>query len=379
MKCCELKMAVVVAAALGTGLAGCSRKPAAAPPAAAPVPAVTVAKPEVRKITEWDEFTGRLASPETVELRARVSGYLEKIHFKEGTEVKAGDMLFTIDPRPYTAVAERARAELERARTREELASGEAVNAEELLKTRAISNEENQRRAKALAEAHGAVKSAEAALSGAELDLEFTKVTAPIGGRISNAKITPGNLVTGGTKDATLLTTIVSLDPLWCWIEVDERSALKYRELHRTGQRVSALFSEIPAQMGLADQAGFPHAGHMDFVDNQLNPATGSIRGRAVFPNADRLMAPGFFARVRIPGSGEYEGMLVKDSAVGSDQGRPFVWVVEAGEKAAMRPVTLGPLVDGLRVVRTGLKAEDRVIVNGQMAVRAGAQVKAGG
>jgi len=355
-------------------ITGC--KPAATKATfAPPPPAVTVAKPIVKKVIDWDEFTGRLASPEAVDIRARVSGYLEEVHFKEGTEVKAGDLLVTIDPRPYEAAVQRAQADVSSARSRAELAKTEAENAGPLLKSQAISSEENVRRLKAAAEANSAMKAAEAVLNGTELELEFTRIRSPINGRISDARVTKGNLVTGGTKDATLLTTVVSLDPIYCFIECDERSALKYREMHKLGTRKSAMFAEIPAQMALANQSGFPHQGHLDFVDNVLNPATGSIRARAVFENQDRLMSPGFFARVRIPGSGEYEGMLILDQAIADDQGRSFVWVIDADNKASYRPVVTGPLQDGMRVVREGLKAEDRVVINGLMSVRNGVTV----
>jgi len=355
-------------------ITGC--KPAATKATfAPPPPAVTVAKPIVKKVIDWDEFTGRLASPESVDIRARVSGYLEEVHFKEGTEVKEGDLLVTIDPRPYEAAVQRAQADVSSARSRAELAKTEAENAGPLLKSQAISSEENVRRLKAAAEANSAMKAAEALLKGAELDLEFTRIRSPINGRISDARVTKGNLVTGGTKDATLLTTIVSLDPIYCFIECDERSALKYREMHKLGTRKSAMFAQIPAEMELANQTGFPHKGHIDFVDNVLNPTTGSIRARAVFENADRLMSPGFFARVRIPGSGEYDGMLILDQAIADDQGRSFVWVIDAENKATYRPIVTGPLQDGMRVVREGLKADDRVLINGLMSVRNGVTV----
>jgi len=355
-------------------ITGC--KPAATKATfAPPPPVVTVAKPIVKKVIDWDEFTGRLASPESVDIRARVSGYLEEVHFKEGTEIKEGDLLVTIDPRPYEAAVQRAQADVSSARSRAELAKTEAENAGPLLKSQAISSEESVRRLKASAEANSSMKAAEALLKAAELDLEFTRIRSPINGRISDARVTKGNLVTGGTKDATLLTTVVSLDPIYCFIECDERSALKYREMHKLGTRKSAMFAEIPAQMALANQSGFPHQGHLDFVDNVLNPTTGSIRARAVFENQDRLMSPGFFARVRIPGSGEYEGMLILDQAIADDQGRSFVWVIDADNKASYRPVVTGPLQDGMRVVREGLKAEDRVVINGLMSVRNGVTV----
>jgi len=345
-------------------------------PPQAMIPDVTVAKPIARRLTDWDEFTGRLTSREKVEVRARVSGYLTQVSLKEGTEVKAGDLLFTIDPRPYEAIVQRAEAVLAQAKTNAELANIEAKNATSLRQGQVISTEESERRLKSAAGEQAAVRAAEAMVSSAKLDLEFTQIRAPISGRISDARVTEGNLVTGGTKDATLLTTIVALDPIYCDIEVDERSALKYREMHKNGERESALFGLIPAEMALVNQVGWPHQGQIDFVDNQINPATGTIRARAVFPNKDRLMSPGFFAKVRIPGSGEYDGLLIRDAAVGDDQGSSYVWVLDAEDKAVYRPITLGPLLDGLRVVRGGLKADDRVIILGLMSVRNGNKVK---
>lgn len=343
-------------------------------PSAGPV-AVTVAKPIARRLTDWDEFTGRLTSREKVEVRARVSGYVNKVSFKEGTEVKAGDLLFTIDPRPYEAIVERVEAVLAQAKINAELAATEAKNATALRQGQAISLEESERRIKSASSEQSAVHAAEAAVRAARLDLEFTQIRAPISGRISDARVTEGNLVTGGTQDATLLTTIVALDPIYCEIEVNELSALKYRKMHKDGERPSALFVQIPADMALGNQDGWPHHGKIDFVDNQINPATGTIRARAVFPNEDRLMSPGFFAKVRIPGSGEYDGLLIRDAAVGDDQGGSYVWVLDADNKAVYRPVVLGPLVDGMRVVRKGLQADDRVVVIGLMSVRNGNQV----
>jgi RND family efflux transporter MFP subunit len=201
-------------------------------------------------------------------------------------------------------------------------------------------------------------------------------VTAPISGRVGRKLVTEGNLITGGPNGATVLTTIVALDPIYCYFDVDERSALKYRELARQGKRESALFNSIPAQMALANETGFPHEGKIDFVDNEISALTGSIKARGVFDNKDRLMSPGFFSRLRIPGSGEYEAMLIRDSAIGSDQGRSFVYVVDSDGKATQRTVATGPLEDGLRIVREGLKPEDRVVINGIMSIRPGANVK---
>jgi RND family efflux transporter MFP subunit len=358
-------------------LAGCKpqTKGVVGLPQVGPV-SVTAAKPMARRLTDWDEFTGRLTARDKVEIRARVSGYLTKISFKEGTEVKEGDLLFTIDPRPYEAIVQRAEAVLAQVKTNAELANIEAKNATKLRQGQVISAEEAERRLKSAAGEQSAVRAAEAMVSAAKLDLEFTQIRAPISGRISDARVTEGNLVTGGTEDATLLTTIVALDPIYCDIEVDERSALKYREMHKSGERESALFVKIPAEMALVNQEGWPHRGEIDFVDNEINPTTGTIHARAVFPNKDRLMSPGFFARVRIPGSGEYDGLLIRDAAVGDDQGSSYVWVLDAEDKAVYRPVTLGPLLDGLRVVRSGLSTDDRVIILGLMGVRSGSVTK---
>ncbi len=355
-------------------VAGC--RPPTQPASAPPAPTVSVALPTPTQVNEWDEFTGRLVSPETVEVRARVSGYIEQVHFKEGGDVQQGDLLFTIDQRAFRAVVDRARAELGAARARAELATGEARRAEGLAASRAISTDTFENRVKSATEANEAVRSAEAALAIAQLDLEFSEVRAPIAGRISNARVTAGNLVTGGNSSGTtLLTTIVSLDPMQCYFQVDEASALRYRQLYREGRRASALFEQVPAEMGLGDESGFPRKGNIDFVDNELDPTTGTIRVRAVFPNADRLMSPGFFARIRVPGSGEYPAVLVRDSALGSDQGRPYVLVVADSDEVLYRPVRIGPLIDGLRAVREGLSPSDRVIVSGLMAARPGQKV----
>lgn len=370
----RLPFLLVFAAALAVGAAGC-RKPTVAAPAA---PAsVTVARPVMKRLAEWDEFTGRLSAVASVDVRARVSGYLQSTHFTEGRDVKQGDLLFVIDPRRYEAELARATAELNRARAAFELATAEAARAAKLLLTQAISIEESEVKAKSRVSTEAALAAAQAQVDQARLDLEWTRVTAPISGRIGRKVVTEGNLITGGPSGATVLTTIVQLDPIYCYFDVDERSALKYRELARTGKRESALYKAIRAQMGLANQEGFPNEGTIDFVDNEISPTTGSIKSRAVFPNPQRLMSPGFFARVRIPGSGDYDAALIRDTAVGSDQGRPFVYVVGADGKATQRTISVGPLEQGLRIVREGLGADDRVVINGLMAVRPGATVAA--
>lgn len=359
----------------GAAAAGCKPSAGDKNEAAAPPPAVTVARPVVREVIDWDEFTGRLASPETVEIRSRVSGYLDAVHFKEGTEVEAGELLFTIDPRPYEAIVQRMEARVSGARSRAELAASEAKNAISLKDTQAISAEDTERRIKAATDAEAILRATEAELEAAKLDLEFTEVRSPISGRLSDARVTKGNLVTGGIQDASLLTTIVSLDPIYCYIEADERSVLKYRTLHREGIRMSAQFGKVEAEMELANETGFPHKGFIDFVDNRLDATTGTIRARAVFTNTDKLMAPGFFARVRLPGSGKYEGKLIRDEAIGDDQGRSFVWVIDAENTAVYRPVVTGPLLDGYRIVREGIGADDRIVINGLMSVRNGGKV----
>ncbi len=341
----------------------------------APPPSVTVTMPVVRETIDWDEFTGRLSSPETVEIRPRVSGYIEEVHFKEGAEIEAGDLLFTIDPRPYEAVVQRMEALVESARSRSELTAKELENVSKLQTNGAISAEDYDRRAKAAAEAASSLRAAEAELREAQLDLEFTKIRSPVTGRASDARVTKGNLVTDGIDDSNLLTTVVSLDPIYCHIEVDERSVLKYRQLYREGKRMSAQFGHVEAEMELALEKGFPHKGHIDFVDNALDPTTGTIRARAVFPNPDKLMAPGFFARVRVPGSGSYEGLLIPDRAIADDQGTSFVWVLDTENTATYRKVSTGPLLDGLRIVREGLASGERIVVDGVMSIRNGQKV----
>lgn len=358
---------------VGLGLMGCHKPP----PTVEALPVlVTAATPVPKRLMEWDEFTGRLSAVASVEVRARVSGYLESTHFAEGTEVKKGDLLFVIDPRLYQAQLARAEAEIAGAQTALELATSEAARSERLVESGAVAAEAAIAKSKGRKTAEAALAASKAQADQAKLEVEWTRVTAPISGRVGRKLVTEGNLITGGSSGATVLTTIVQLDPIYCYFDVDERSALKYRELAKQGKRESALYHTIPAQMGLANQQGFPHEGLVDFVDNELRADTGAIQGRAVFDNKDRLMSPGFFARVRIPGTGEYQAMLVRDAAIGSDQGLPFVYVVDADGKVARRNIISGALDDGLRIVRGGLKAEDRVIVNGLMSVRPGAVVK---
>lgn len=356
---------------LGAFLAGCEKPP---PQAAPSPPIVTVVQPVARDVVEWDEYIGRLESPASVEVRARVSGYLTKVHFKEGKEVKKGDVLFTIDPRPYQAEFDSAEAGHQRAESQAALAKNDADRAKRLVTTKAISEEDFDTKAKTYTSMVAAVKSAKAALDSATLNLEFTEIRAPIDGRIGQALVTEGNLVSGGAAGAaaTKLTTIVSLDPLYLYGDADERAILKYIRLSKEGKRDSARDKEIPAEMRLADETGFPHKGYMDFVDNRVDPGTGTIRARGVFPNPGHGLSPGFFGRIRIPGSGKYAALLIPDRAVSSDQAAKFVYVVNAEKKVEFRPVQLGPIIDGLRVVKEGLKPGEMIVVEGLMRVRPG-------
>jgi RND family efflux transporter MFP subunit len=287
--------------------------------------------------------------------------------------------LFTIDPRPYQAEFDHADAEYERAVSQTELAKNDYDRAKGLIATKAISEEDYDTRSKTYAAAQAAVRSAKAARDSAKLNLEFTQIHAPIDGRTSRAAVTAGALISGGVSGAgaTLLTTVVSQDPLYCYVDVDERSILKYIQLRREGKRESALDKPIPVEMALGDEVGFPHKGVTDFVDNKIDPTTGTLHCRGVFPNPERALGPGFFARMRIPGSGKYLALLIPDRALGSDQSQKFVYVVNAEKKVEFRPVTIGPLIDGLRIVKEGLKPGEPVIVEGLLRVRPGVVVDA--
>jgi RND family efflux transporter MFP subunit len=355
-------------------LAACQQQPAATPP---PPPQVTVSQPVARAVIEWDGYTGRLEAVASVEVRARVSGYLQSVHFTDGAVVKKGALLFVIDPRPYQAELNRAQAGLEQVSARFERTQKDFARAQQLVRARAISQEEVDTRSADQREAQEAVQAARAAVDAARLNVEFTQVKAPISGRISRQLVTEGNLINGGTGNATLLTTIVSLDPIYGYFEVDERSYLKYTGLWRSdnGRRPGAHDGKTPVYLGLANETGFPRQGHLDFINNQLDANTGTMTGRAIFPNPDLALVPGLFARVRLPGSSQYEALLLPDEAIGSDQTQRFVLVVNDQHTVEYRKVALGPMIDGLRVIRDGLKPQDWVIVNGVQRVRPGARV----
>jgi RND family efflux transporter MFP subunit len=339
---------------------------------------VKVVQPLVREITEWDEFTARLEAVDSVEVRPRVGGYLESIHFRDGAMVKKGDLLFSIDPRPYAAVLRRAEADRAVAIARLALARKNYERAADLVASRAISVEESDIRESSGRQAEASLHETEAAVEAARLDVEFTQVSAPISGRVGRKLVTEGNLITGGPgSQGTLLTTIVSLDPIYAYFEADEGSLLKYTRLARTGERLSSRDYKNPVYIGLADERGFPREGFMDFVDNQVDRGTGTIVGRAVLPNSDLSLTPGLFARLRLPGSGRYRATLLPDEAIASDQSQKYVFVVDQERKARYQPVKIGPLVDGLRVVREGVAAEDWVVVAGLQRARPGLVVDA--
>jgi multidrug efflux system membrane fusion protein len=364
---------------LGSGallllLANGCQKSESAPPAPPPA-AVTVSQPTTREVVEWDEYQGRMEAVDRVEVRARVTGYLQSVNFKDGAEVKKGDVLFVIDPRPYQAVMDRAEADLQQAQTRFELASNDFVRAGRLLKARAISEEEADARSKTERAAASAILSARASVEMAQLDMDYTHVIAPISGRIGRKMLTEGNLVNGNQGESTLLATIVSLDPIYCYFDADERAILRYQQLAREGTGENIRNGKMVCQLELANETGFSRKGVLDFVDNQVDASTGTLSVRGVFANPDRVLQPGFFARIRVPGSAKYSALLIPDLAVGTDQGQKFVYVVDDQNMVGYKTVQLGPLVDGLRVVREGVGSNDWIIVNGLMSVRPGAKV----
>jgi RND family efflux transporter MFP subunit len=363
----------VVLLLITAGLAACSRTEAQQPPP--PPPTVTVAAVIDREVTEWDELTGRLEAVDTVAVRPRVSGYVSAVRFTEGAMVRRGDLLFQIDPRPFQAEVDRLKAELARANATVQRASSELRRAERLSAENAISEEEHGRRAAFNEESSAQVAAVEAALRAAELNLEFTSVTSPITGRVGRAVITEGNLVSSGPGEATLLTTVVSIDPIYAYFDADEQVFLRYQQAARHRRVRGAHDAGWPIRMALATDEGFPREGRVDFLDNQLDAQTGTIRGRAVFQNEDAALTPGLFVRLRVAGGGRYPGHLVQDRAIGTDLGKKFVLVVGADQTVHYRAVTLGPLVDGLRVVRDGLESNDLVVVNGLQRIRPGVKV----
>jgi multidrug efflux system membrane fusion protein len=355
----------------GCGAAG-QDAPAAGPGQMPPVP-VKTGLPLQKEVVDWDEYTGRLEAVESVEIRARVSGYLDKVNFNDGDKVKKGDLLFVIDPRPYRAELSRAEAELERARSRLELARNDLQRAEKLHRSKAISEEEYDSRSKGMRESSAAVRSAEAAVQTARLNLSFTEVRAPIAGRIGRELITEGNLV---NADQTLLTTIVSLDPVYVYVDADERAVLKYRRQSGADRRGTQKL-HVPAELALLDEAGFPHQGYIDYVEPRLDATTGTLRARGVFSNPNELLSPGFFARLRIPGGTPHRSLLIPDRAISVDQGQKFVWIAKDDGSIEYRRIVPGGQFGSLRAVTEGLKPEDQVIIEGIQKLRPGAKIKA--
>ncbi len=354
--------ALVLSVLIATAIAACSSEAAPAD-AMPPAPEVSVATVLSKQVRQWDEFTGRVAAVETVELRPRVSGYIERVAFQEGQEVRKGDLLFVIDQRPYRAALDSAQAGLERARSEARLAQTQDARAQMLIEAKAISREEFETRKAATAQGNAGVRAAEAAVAAARLDLQFTQVRSPIDGRAGRAMMTEGNLA---QADATLLTTVVSLDPVHVYFESDEQSFLRYSDLARKGERTR---SSNPVRVGLANEAGYPHEGVVDFIDNQVDARTGTIRARAVLRNPDRVFTPGLFARVQLQGSGEFKALLIDDKAVLTDQDRKYVYVLGPKNAAMRKDVVLGRMADGLRVVESGLTPQDQVIVHGVQKV----------
>lgn len=354
-------------------LAGCQSRASDAPGGMGPPP-VSVAPAVERQVQEFDEFTGRLESPESVDVRPRVTGYIKAVHFRDGQEVKKGDLLFTIDPDPYLAELARARAQLVSAQTQVELARSDEARGRKLIDVRAISQQEYDQLTSGSRNAAANVQAAEAAVRSAELNVGYCEIRSPIAGRVSRANptATVGNLVNIGDP---VLTSIVSQDKVYAYFDAGEDDYLKYVKLAKQGVHPDTRSNPNPVMMGLADEDGFPNRGTLDFVDNRLNPQTGAIRVRAAFDNADRRYTPGLFARIKLVGSGTYTAVLTPEQAIGTDQSKKFILVVGQNNTAQFREVKLGALIDGMRVIKSGLFPGDLVVVDGLQRVRPGTPV----
>lgn len=367
-----LSVRFIAATAILFALSSCGEAPHAPPPP----PPVTVAKPVKQEIIDMDEYVGRFVAVNTVEIRARVSGYLEKVHFKDGAIVKEGDLLFSIDKRPFQNTLDQAKGALAQARANLAFAKADIERGAKLLTDKTISQQVYEQRTQTLRIAEAAVASNEAAVRQAELDLQFTELRAPITGRIGDRRVSPGNLVTGGnTGSTTLLATIVSIDPIHFEFTADEGAFLRYERLSHNGKDQGSRYTSTPVKLKLLDEKEFKHKGTIDFVDNVIDQSSGTIRGRAVLPNADGFLTPGMFARIQVPASPKYEALLVPDEAIGSEQVRKFVYVVDGDNTVRQKFVTLGTLQGPLRVIKSGIEPDDRIIVNGLMRARPGAKV----
>ena len=344
-----------------------------------PPPIVTVANPTKRTIVDQDEYVGRFVAIDSVEVRARVSGYLEKVHFTDGQIVKQGDILFTIDPRPFQNTVDQARANLQTAKSNLIYTEGDLARGQQLVRDHTIAEQVYEQRAQAKRNAEASVAANQAMVRQAELDLQFTEPRAPLTGRIGDRRVSPGNLVSGGTATGTatttVLATIVSTDPIRFEFTFDEASFLRYTRLPKENDGDESWGASTPVKLKLIDEKDFVHTGRMDFVDNVIDRATGTIRGRAVFANPDGVFTPGMFARVQVPGSAPHEALLVPDVAIGTEQARKYVLVIGPDNTVSQKYVKLGDLFDDLRVVTSGLAPGDRVIVNGMVRARPGAKV----
>lgn len=373
----RFNQAIVAAlfAAAALALAACERSDTTAKKQAPPPPQVTVAPPQAKAVVDKDEYVGRFIAVDTVEIRSRVSGYLDAVHFRDGQLVKAGDLLFTIDRRSFQNARDQASASLTQAKANLAYTQSDLERAQGLVGGSVISQQTFEQRTQAKRVAEANVAAQEAALRQATLDLEFTELRAPVSGRIGDRRVSPGNLVTGGTGGTTtLLATIQSIDPIRFEFTMDETSYLRYARLTKGGPDAVNSGAQVPVRLKLIDEAGFSHDGHMDFVDNAIDRSSGTIRGRAQFANKEGLFTPGMFARAQVAAGPPREALLVPDSAIGSEQVRKFVYVVDDQDVVRTKYVTLGPLVDQLRVVE-GLKPDDRVVVNGLMRARPGVKV----
>jgi RND family efflux transporter MFP subunit len=359
-------LAVVLAAVL----AGCEQTQQAAPP---PDPVVTVAPPTRKTVVDQDEYVGRFVAVDSVDIRARVTGYLDEVHFTDGQIVKQGDLLFTIDRRPFQTSLDQAKATLAQARANLAFAEADLARGAQLVRDKTITEQVFDQRTQAKRVAEAAVAAQEAAVRQATLDLNFTELRAPVAGRIGDRRVSPGNLVSGNN---ILLATIVSLDPIRFEFTFDEASYIRYERLAHTGRDMTSRDGSALVSLKLIDEADFVHQGRMDFVDNVIDRASGTIRGRAVFANPNGVFTPGMFGRIRVPGSPPYTALLVPDAAIGTEQARKFVLVVDADDVVRQKYVTLGELNGDLRVIKSGVAADDRVIVNGLMRARIGQKVK---
>jgi membrane fusion protein, multidrug efflux system len=357
------------------GLTGCTPAPSSAP-APSPTP-VMVSYPVEREVTDYADFTGRTAAVDSVEVRARVWGYLDKVNFSEGALVKKGDVLFEIDPRTYQAALQQAEGNLASLEARLKRLDADLGRAQQLVGKGAMSREEQDRIAGDRGETAASIRALQAAVGRAKLDLAFTKVTAPISGRVGRYNVTVGNLVQSGDQGGgTVLTTIVSVDPVYVYFDVDERTVLRVRQLIREGKAKSARETEWPVSLGLSADAGYAHQRTINFVDNQVNPRTGTLRVRGVFPNGDEAISPGFFARVRVPVGFPRKALLVTDRAIDNDQGQKILYVVNDENEVASRPIRAGALHDSLRAIEDGLRPGERIIVTGLQQVRPGVTVE---